>query len=90
MQEGDYDAELPKEESKVCRHESCSLLLFFICLFVFNLFSFVFLIFVTIFTEINFPFPPPQKNNKSNNNNNNNNNNNERDFCSESCPPSSV
>ena len=71
---------------------SCSLLLFFVCLFIcFNLFlSSLFLIFVTIFTEINFPFPPPKKNNKSNNNNNNNDNDNnsdsnnsESDFCSQ-------
>ena len=77
MQEGDYDAELPKEESKVCRHDFVFFAIAF-CLFVFNLFfSSFFLIFVTIFTEINVPFPPPQKkkNKKSSNNNNTNNNN---------------
>ena len=38
---------------------SCSLLLPFVCLFLIFFFSSFFLIFVTIFTEINVPFPPP-------------------------------
>ena len=41
MQEGDYDAELPKEESKVCRHDFVFFAIAF-CLFVFNLFFFFF------------------------------------------------
>ena len=76
MQEGDYDAELPKEESKVCRHDFVFFAIAF-CLFVFNLFfSSFFLIFVTIFTEINVPSPPRKKKNEKSSNNNNTNNNN--------------
>ena len=39
---------------------SCSLLLFFVCLFAFNLFCLLFLIFVTILMKLTF-HPPPQK-----------------------------
>ena len=82
MQEGDYDAELPKEESKVCQWQFVFFAIVF-CLFVclhFNLFlSSFFLIFCNDISEINVPFPPPKKNNKSNNDNIN-----EGDFCSQS------
>ena len=41
---------------------SCSLLLFFVCLFAFNLFCLLFLIFVTILMKLTFHCsPPPQK-----------------------------
>ena len=40
---------------------SCSLLLFFVCLFAFNLFCFLFLIFLTILMKLTFHSPPPQK-----------------------------
>ena len=69
---------------------SCSLVLFFVCLFAFNYFlSSLFLIFVTILMKLTFHCPPPpqKKNNKSNNNNNDNNNsdsnNSERDVWSQ-------
>ena len=40
---------------------SCSLLLFFVCLFAFNLFCLLFLIFVTILMNLTFHFPPSKK-----------------------------
>ena len=62
MQEGDYDAELPKEESKVCHRQFVFFAIVF-CLFVCFLifFCLLFPYFCNNVDEINVPFPPQKK-----------------------------